>query len=106
MNETLSLLLENFIFLFPVINYNATNIFASKYMGMYSDYYLGVDSQKENEQLKKGLYKWSTCSLRLLNYFQYSADLRSWVFLYSFINLNGTSLEVEMMTILPSGIYE
>lgn len=57
MNETLSLLLESFIFLFPVINYNSTNIFASKYMGIYSDYYLRVDSQKENEQLKKGLYK-------------------------------------------------
>lgn len=57
MDRTLSLPLNNLIFLFSIINYSATNILANKYMGTYSGYFLGVDSQKENEQLKKGLYK-------------------------------------------------
>lgn len=57
MDRTLSLPLNNLIFLFSIINYSATNILANKYMGTYSGYFLGVDSQKENEQLKKGLYE-------------------------------------------------
>lgn len=54
---TLSLLLDNFIFLFSTINYSEIKIFSNKHMGVYIDYFLEVASVKENEQLKKGLYK-------------------------------------------------
>lgn len=54
MDGILSLLLDNFIFLFSIINDSATNISANKYMGVYTDYLPGVDSEKENQQLTKG----------------------------------------------------
>lgn len=95
MDRTLSLPLNNLIFLFSIINYSATNILANKYMGTYSGYFLGVDSQKENEQLKKGLYEWSICRPHFLYYFQDSAGLKSCTFLYFLIDLNGVLLEVE-----------
>lgn len=88
----MSLLLCNFIFLFYFINYSAAKICASRHMGIYSDYFLEVASVKEN---KTGMYKWSSCSFHLVNYFQDSASVSSLVFLYSLINPNGMSLEVK-----------
>lgn len=88
----MSLLLWNFIFLFYITNYSAAKICANRHMGIYSDYFLEVASVKEN---KKGMYKWSSCSFYLLNYFQDSAGLSSFIFLYSLINPNGVSLQVK-----------
>lgn len=94
-NRQSSLLQDSFVFLFSFINYSATNIFANKYMGVYSDYFLGVYSEKQNQLFKKGLYKWSSCGFHLLNYFQDFGSARSWLFLFSLINPNATSLKVE-----------
>lgn len=88
----MSVLLCNFIFLFYIINYNAAKICANRHMSIYSDYFLEVASVKEN---KDKMYKWSSCSFHLLNYFQDSAGVSSLVFLYSLISPKGVSLEVK-----------